>query len=215
MAEQFEKQTSSDKLTRLERSELRRNNWQARQSIVFVVAAMTAGAWGIFVYQMFDERGRAQAEFEEISRRISIARLEEEKEKHKEKAIVEVRIHASQEKVPGSEDRFINAIVIVTNKGNRNANVTFDEDPFTITHLNPDGTLDTNASRQYHPLWSKKTEGVEGLTVRVQETQRLAFFVKVDNPGVYLLEFDMKASPTIPPSPKPGYWSDMVYFVVK
>ncbi len=194
-------ETSSDKLTPLERSELRRNNWQARQNIVFLIAAITAGAWGIFVYQVFDERGRARAELEEINRRINI------------KAVVEVRIDASQEKVPGSEDRFINAIVTVTNKGNRNAYVAFDEDPLTITYVNSDGTLDMKASRKYRPLWSKRR--MLGLVVRVRETQRLAFFVKVDNPGVYLLEFDIKADPTIPPPPKPGYWSDMIYFVVK
>jgi len=179
---------------------------QGAQSIVILIAVVVGGLWTLFTFTALGSRKRAQRELFE-------------------QAVVTLVTEAIQIQVPDSDLLTVAVTTTMTNTGNRNVYVDFENySPVVVAPIIFDGD---GRAFSGSPILGR-LEGIRSLTLRSGALQRYSAFVTVPHKGLYYAEFQARVSEiegqvyatTAPATPEPVespmlLWNDMTYSIVQ
>lgn len=190
----------------------------AIQSFVVAIGLIAGGIWTIITFKVFALRDKAEAELQRYEREI-----EHYDQKLEQSPVVEVSMQATKLTVPNDSHQYIVVDVTVANKGNKAANINLDKPPLTIARVeisNDNIPLICSESqiRIYYVDYVDTTvKSLIKLKLRPGLSEVYSFIGRVDQPGVYLLTFqlpvpsddkDIKFTPIAP------WWGTSRFLVV-
>lgn len=159
----------------------------AFQSIVIALSFIVVGVWTIFTFDALQARDRARAE---------LTRLEQDIQQQRARAVLPVTLEANQQTLPGDQGRYIQVTAHIENLGNRSVRVGLGNEVVAAAKVvhNEQGHLETE--KTYHAgvvafsdaeqtsIWN-----VPFAVLDPHDSGTLPFWVRVGDPGLYLVEF--------------------------
>ncbi len=154
------------------------------ESLVVVLAIIFGGIWTLIIFGPFQQVRRAKAELTAIEQKI------------KEQAVIHITIDAVQASLPNDPSFFISITVNLYNEGTRIAAlVHLKSRPLSVASFSfkDDGELELrNTIRVPVPTGSPPWLGTALLP---GDSGQIPFFVRLKEPGLYMLQFSTQANP--------------------
>lgn len=154
------------------------------QSIVFTLSIVVVGAWTIYTFDALNARDRAQAELTETQQRI------------RELGIVTVELSAQAERLPSNEDYYVRVTATIKNLGNRAMRLDLGERVVAATKVVHDGDtyravgpISRSGLITFIDVDQSAIGALAYTLLDSEESQSLEFWLLVDGPGLYLVEF--------------------------
>lgn len=134
-------------------------------------------------------RARAEIAKADVERRKTEAELQALSDRALTGAVIEVELVATPVTVPSVKGRYLSVLAEVSNKGNRNAQIEYPDRPFAAYQVKPhDAGFSYTAVAEAGVVSSvNPSRRSLKLLVRAGGKERLPFFIKVPEPGLYLL----------------------------
>jgi hypothetical protein len=180
------------------------------QSVAIIVVAIVGGIWTFYVFHIFAQKEKAQSELEDLKRKLQLI-------------VIEVQLEAKQHRIANDKNRYIQVRADLANKGNLRTTLLL-SDSLTLMRakIGKEIELDPDSLRKFSVVSSRKENNFRayGLVMRAGETQRIPFLLKVDDPGIYYLDFLVPVDendPSIAHFPKehrPVFWGSSTYVAV-
>jgi hypothetical protein len=186
------------------------------QNIIFGVAIIVGGVWTAFTFSTLQTKYKAQAEITDLE--LKNARTKDELAE--KGAVIDIKLEARQETLPGDKNYCIAVLAKITNTGIKNTLVDLSqESPLTayLISFNEDGTSFQNKVVSQDDYNSSSTVVRSGYTIQ------LPLFMKVESKGLYVLEFKIRLDKNeiLIDNAKRGvnsediYWTGSTYVLVK
>ena len=161
-------------------SEQMKNKTEAIKNIVVAVAVVIGGVWTLYTFWSLQSSNRAAAELEELNSRIF------------RQPVLQIDFDIKQESLSNDPSNYISGYVNIKNIGKRNALIKFinNNPPFTASEVTFDsagGPVLGNKYGQYPPKYA-------GYSVRVGDTEKIPFFLRVGKSGLYFVDFEVQVS---------------------
>ena len=149
-----------------------KNLWGSLQSIVIIFSLVIGGIWTMINFDFLMRRAQRS---------------------------VNVTIKPSQVKIPGDSAKYISAIVEYTNVGKDPETFYWPEDRsmFTVTRISLDkngALVRQEPTKREGALVTSSPDSDDGDRLLPGQVSRRVFLAKVDEPGLYYLEFLVRAS---------------------
>jgi hypothetical protein len=190
-ARQPDRPHSNSALSRLRAASLDherfKNVLSAYQSAITILALIVGGGWTSFLFYGLHQRQKAEVDLQDSQRKI------------REQISLEVQLGVKPGHFRIQSTSIFEADVTVQNKGNRDVMLCFDQTnpgpiPLTATRIEFDGEGKLKLSA---PIVATSVDSQlmdrRSLVVRTGTISRLLFILTVDQPGLYYIEYQMKA----------------------
>ena len=169
------------------------------KTLLECLGILAGGVWAAYTFGSLRQIARSRAEIAsiEVARRKDEAELKMLDERARIGAVIEIDLSVTTCRIPSDSRIFISALAEVANKGNRNAQIDYPEDPFKVYAVNvsSQGTVSTLVATAAVVSSINPAKRSLRLLVRAGGRERLPFLVAVPGPGVYLLVFALPLSP--------------------
>ncbi len=157
---------------------------EGTESFFVVLAIIFGGIWTLKTFGAFQQVRRAKAELTAIEQKI------------KEQAVIRITIDAVQTPLPNDPSFFISVTVNLYNEGTRIAALVHPKSrPLSVASCSfkDDGELELRNTIQVpvptaSPPWL-------GTTLFPGDSGQIPFFVRLKEPGLYMLQFSTQANP--------------------
>jgi hypothetical protein len=163
------------------------------------IAIISGGIWAAYTFGSLRQIARARAEIAntESARRKTEAEIAQLTEHARVGAVIETDLIATACKIPGEDSLYLSVIADIVNKGNRNAQIEYPANPFTVyavtdlSKVHSKFTVVANAAVRSSIDPSKRSLR---LLVRAGGRERIPFFVPIPAPGLYFLALSLPLS---------------------
>ena len=186
-------------------SEQLKNRTEAIKNIVFAAAVVIGGVWTLYTFWSLQSSNRATAELEELNSRIF------------RQPVLQIDFNIKQESLANDANNYLSGYVNIKNVGKRNALMKFQDNnpPFTATEV----TFNSSGEPVLGKKYAQYPPKYAGYTIRVGDTEKIPFFLRVGSPGLYFVDFEVQVSEHQidgeGESIEPMSWSSSEYIEVK
>ena len=172
------KKTLLPKMTDI--SEQLKNKSEAIKNIVVAAAVVIGGAWTLYTFWSLQSSHKAAAELEELNTRIF------------RQPVLQIEFNIEQKSLANDPSNYLTGYVYIKNIGKRNAMLKFKNDnpPFSATQVSFDSSGEPLLGKKYAQYPPKYA----GYSIRVGDSEKIPFFLRVGDPGLYFVDFDVKVS---------------------
>ena len=165
-------------------SETFRNIAGGIQGFAIAIAFLVVGGWTIYTFDVTETRDKAQAELTGLRQAIN------------QEAVVTVELEANQALLPNDDSYFINVASKVFNGGNRGLRLDLGGTVIAAALIQFGAENELIPSDIHHSgvvafADSEQTtlRDLPFIVLDAQDSATLPFWIKVDGPGLYLIEF--------------------------
>jgi hypothetical protein len=160
-----------------------KNLCEGIQSIALTLAILIGGLWTLYIFNAQLQVENARAQLQKTNREIE------------PKTALQLDMSIAQLEVPADTGRYLSVMVKVQNNGSRDTVLKIDQAPLKVSRMLP---LSESGKWAYEPpivaykltITNAQTIAVvSSQTNFVHETDEIPFIVKVDRPGLYLVNF--------------------------
>jgi len=161
-------------------SEQLKNKSEAIKNIVFAAAVVIGGVWTLYTFWSLQSSHRAAAELEELNSRIF------------RQPVLQIEFNIEQKSLINDASNYLSGYVYIKNIGKRNALLKFKDGnpPFSATEV----TFDSSGEPVLGKKYAQYPPKYAGYSIRVGDSEKIPFFLRVGNPGLYFVDFDVKVS---------------------
>jgi hypothetical protein len=196
------------------------------QSLIIAAAVIFGGIWTLYIFRSLGAKTKADMELFR-------------------QGVINIEISAAQIAIPGERGLYITAVATLTNSGNRNVALVFDDAvrPFLVSPIKFDATghgapvdateFDESDTRQGDGVSEANEMTSSGFDLsnsyqgsailRRGAVQRVPLFTRVNRPGLYLVEFRTRLNEIehqvdlqdIPGNDDERYWTSSTHVTVQ
>lgn len=161
-------------------SEQFKNKTEAIKNIALTLAVVVGGVWSLYTFWSLQSSTKAAAELEELNSRIF------------RQPVLQIEFTLAQAALESDPEKYLSGHVEIQNIGKRNALIKFQNGtpPFTASRVSFGASGEPVLGEkfgQYPPKYA-------GYSIRVGDTEKIPFFLKVGAAGLYFVDFEVQVA---------------------